>query len=120
MSPFIVAGLICATSFCFPSPVRAQAAEQEFYELRMYHIENADKQALVHDYLQYALLPALSRLSIDRVGIFTQLDDDTDFPIFMLMPFPKADDFVSMRDKLASDREYQNRTNAVGKAYDLY
>ena len=112
--PFFVAGLMCATGFCCLSPVRAQAAEQEFYELRIYHIENADKQTLVHDYLQNALLPALLRLSIDRVGIFTRLDpgwmaigDDTDFSIFMVIPYSKADDFVSMRAKLASDSEYQ-------------
>ena len=83
--PFFSVGLVCATSFCFPSPVRAQAAEQEFYELRIYHIENADKRALVHDYLQGAFLPALSRLNSDRVGVFTRLDDDTDYSIFMLI-----------------------------------
>ncbi len=105
--PSFAAGLVYATSFCCLSPARAQAAEQEFYELWIYHIENADKQALVHDYLQNALLPAFSRLSVDRIGILTRLDDATDFSIFMLISFSKVDDFVSMPDKLAGDGEYQ-------------
>jgi len=105
--PFFVAGLMCATGFCCLSPVRVQAAEQEFYELRIYHIENADKRALVHDYLQGSFLPALLRLNIDRVGVFTRLDDDTDYSIFMVIPFSKADDFVSLRVKLANDEQYQ-------------
>jgi len=105
--PFAVAILIYATGFCCLSAVSAQAAEQEFYELRIYRIENADKQALVDDHLRNALLPALSRLNIDRVGVFTRLDDETDYSIFMLIPFSKADDFVSLRDKLAHDEKYQ-------------
>ena len=105
--PLFVVSLIYATTLCSLSPVNAQAAEQEFYELRIYHIENADKQALVHDYLKDALLPALSRLNIDRVGVFTRLDDDTDSSIFMLIPFSQANDFVSMRTKLAREGEYQ-------------
>jgi len=39
---------------------------QEFYELRINRIDNANKQSLVNDYLRSAFLPALSRLSIDQ------------------------------------------------------
>jgi hypothetical protein len=83
------------------------SAAQEYYELRTYQIPTGEKQAVVHDYLKSALIPALGRQQIDRVGVFTALDKPEDLSIFVLIPYPTADALGNRNAKLESDKAYQ-------------
>ena len=85
----------------------ANEPKQEFYELRIYQIDNIDKQQLVSDYLETALLPALERLGVDRIGVFTRLDNENDHSIYMLIPYPDATVFANLNASLAKDEAYQ-------------
>lgn len=85
----------------------ADEPKQEFYELRVYKIDSIDKQQLVSDYLEKALLPALGRLGLDRVGVFTRTDDVNDHSIFVLIPYPDAAVFTNLNASLAKDEAYQ-------------
>ncbi len=80
---------------------------QEYYELRVYRIPNAEKQAVVSQYLEKALLPALNRMGIDRVGAFTVREDPEDLSIFVLVPHASLEVFSQLNSKLASDSSYQ-------------
>ena len=42
--------------------------EQEYYELRVYKTKGADKKKRLDRYLEKALIPALGRMGIDRMG----------------------------------------------------
>ena len=79
---------------------------QEYYELRIYRIPSAEKQTVVSQYLEQALLPALNRMGIDRVGAFTVKDGQEDFSIFVLVPFTSLEAFSQLNSKLASDSGY--------------
>lgn len=79
---------------------------QEYYELRIYRTPDAAKRQTVSDYVAQALLPALTRQGIDRVGVFTRTDDDTDFALYMLIPFKTLDAFAELNGKLAADTTY--------------
>lgn len=79
---------------------------QEYYELRVYRSPNAEKRQVVSDYVERALLPALMRQGIDRVGVFTRTDDDADFALYMLIPFKTLTAFSELNQKLATDTEY--------------
>jgi hypothetical protein len=83
------------------------SVNQEYYELRIYKIFDYDKQLACESYLKDALLPALNRMGIDRVGVFTNQDDENDHSVFMLIPFPTVDKFTEMNKTLAADKEYQ-------------
>ncbi len=106
-------GYVMVGMFCFSIvgvvQTSGQAASQEFYELRTYRIENADNQNAVSKYLERALVPALNRLGLDRIGVFTRMesDDADDFSITMLIPFPTTEAFTTLNDRLAADSEYQ-------------
>ncbi len=95
---------------------RVHAAEetprQEYYELRVYRTVNAEKRNIVSDYLEHALVPALNRQAIDRVGVFTRLDDEADFAIYVLIPYPTVEAFADLNAKLAADPEYGQRAAA--------
>lgn len=83
---------------------------QEFYELRVYKTPTAQKQQIVTGYLQRALLPALNRLEIDRVGVFTQMADKSaarNHSVFVLIPYRTLTARGNLNSALAADRGYQ-------------
>ena len=85
------------------------AGNQEYYELRTYQVSDVKMQQVVSDYLSRALLPALGRQGISRIGVFTQLPDDEQQPdssIYVLIPFASMELFAGHRSALAADAEY--------------
>jgi len=52
---------------------------QEFYELRTYRFKTLEQQERTENYLQKALLPALHRATIKKVGVFKPVETDTTF-----------------------------------------
>ena len=53
------------------SKVQQGNSSQEYYEWRAYRTASAEKKATVSDYIKKALIPALERIGIDRIGVFT-------------------------------------------------
>lgn len=96
---------IMACCLAFQQSV-AIAQQTELYELRIYLNDSAEKQSLVSDYLETALVPALHRTGMKQVGVFKPMKSD-DFSMFVLLPFQKANEFVDLRTKLESDSAYQ-------------
>lgn len=79
----------------------------EYYELRVYRIDSLEKQEVVSRYLEMALVPALNRLGVDRVGVFTLQEPGDDFSIFALIPYPTLDHMTRLSDVLDQDADYQ-------------
>ena len=91
-------------------PAKAQKAgkaKQEYYEFREYRVKNAEKQKIVSNYLEKALLPALNRMGIDRVGVFNVKDKPKDLTIFVLIAYPSPQALADLNPKLAADGAYQ-------------
>jgi hypothetical protein len=58
------------------SAAAAPAAARDFYEVRAYRLKPGASDALVHSYLEKALVPALNARGVTNVGVFTELDVD--------------------------------------------
>ena len=87
----------------------ASAAEQEFYELRAYRIDDAEMQGVLLDYLEKGLVPALNRAGIDRVGVFTVVENQAevaDLSVYVIVPYADEAAFVGIRPRLEMDDEY--------------
>ena len=80
---------------------------QQYYELRIYKIYDYEKQVVAEGYFETALIPALGRLGIQPVGAFTNLDDENDHSLYVLIPFDSAETFGTLNEKLNNDKEYQ-------------
>ena len=91
------------------------SADQEYYELRIYKIFDYEKQQIAENYLQNALIPALNRMGVDRVGVFRNLSDENDHSLFMLIPFSSIEQFTNMNQSLADDASYQANAEAYFK-----
>ncbi|RYE91937.1 MAG: NIPSNAP family containing protein, partial [Oxalobacteraceae bacterium] len=48
----------------------ASAPKREFYQLKIYHVRDANQKNRLETYLQKAYLPALHRAGIKQVGVF--------------------------------------------------
>lgn len=83
------------------------AKKQEYYELRVYRAKDADKRRMVDSYLERALVPALGRMGIDRIGVFTNMDKPNDASIYVLIPYPTLEVFADVNPKLLLDKGYQ-------------
>ncbi len=90
-----------------PASETAEENMQEYYELRVYRIDSLEKQDVVSRYLETALVPALNRMGIDRVGAFTLQEPGDDFSIFTLIPYPALDHLTRLSDVLDQDADYQ-------------
>ena len=124
---FTCISILLTISFLFSTAIAAEPAVtagviaketaesmQEFYELRVYRIESQQKQEVVSNYLEKALLPALKRMSLDRIGVFTVMDKPEDLSIYVLIPYPNLDIFASVNDKLFADKTF------MGAASDYF
>jgi len=81
--------------------------QQEYYELRVYRTTDADKKERVDRYLESALVPALGRMGLDRIGVFTNMDEPDDHSIYVLIPYSTLDRFSAVNPTLLADSEYQ-------------
>ena len=98
-----VAALVCLQT----TLLNSAGTSQEYYEYRIYRVENAARQAQVLTQLENNLLPALKRLSLDRIGVFTVTEDPEDLSVHVLIPFPSLAVFAELSTKLSADAEYQ-------------
>lgn len=122
---FLKTTLAASATAAFASKLGAApaSAEREFYELRCYHLKagtrlKADANpALLDGYLERALLPALDRLGVKNVGVFTEIDVNKEAvtatpkpgsPVWVLMPHATLDSFVRVSATLNTDPAVQS------------
>jgi hypothetical protein len=89
--------------------------KRDFYELRTYHIENASQESQLDTYLKDALLPALHRNGVAKVGVFKPVASQADAgkKVYLFIPYSSMKDYSKMEGKLSKDQTYQ----AAGSAY---
>ena len=85
---------------------RAQSASRQFIELRRYHLLPGTKQREFTAFVGDALIPAMNRVGISRVGAFTIVYGENAPSLLLVLPHPTLDSVVSLRDRLASDAAY--------------
>lgn len=90
----------------------AKVPGREFYELRIYHLNNKAQQERVEKFLQDALLPALHRVGINRTGVMRTLEGDTTgLKIYVLIPFKSMDQLLLLPQQLQNDKQYASFGN---------
>lgn len=100
--------------FVFGAARTSSAADPEsnmtnqYYEIRTYVIGDKDGEDTVDKYLEQALLPALERMKLGPIGVFSPADNDTNDlnAIFVVIPFNNADEVARQKLQLQQDQEY--------------
>ncbi|UZD21735.1 NIPSNAP family protein [Algoriphagus halophytocola] len=91
------------------------AQKRDFYELRTYHIESGEQEAMLDHYFENALIPAAHRQGVSKVGVFKPIagQPNEGKEVYLFLPFKNMNDFVALEGKLAKDQAYQT----AGSAY---
>jgi hypothetical protein len=78
-----------------------------YYRIRIFHYKTQAQEDRLDKYFKNALLPALHRQHIARVGVFKPVEQDTaDKKIYVLIPFKTLDEFENIRERVQSDKKY--------------
>lgn len=80
--------------------------DREVFELRAYSLKVAKKPVL-DDYLSKAFIPAVKRLGLGPVGVFSDTPKDEKVVVYVLTVFQSADQCLSLPARLAADPEHQ-------------
>jgi hypothetical protein len=90
--------------------------KKEFYEIKIYHVKNAEQESRVEKFLKDAYLPALHRLGIKNVGVFKPVAADTASAgklVYVLTPLKSLDQLLTIPKQLDKDAQYLS----AGKDY---
>jgi len=108
-------------AICLMMSSSVMAQKRDFYELRTYHIENAEQEAMLDDYLAKAFIPAAHKHGIAKVGVFKPIDSQPDAgkAVYLFVPFKSMDEYLALEGKLSKDQAYQTAGSAyINAAYD--
>ncbi len=88
---------------------------QEYYQIKIYHLSQKNQEERVDNFLRQAYLPALHRAGIAKAGVFKPIEGDTAYGkrIYVFIPFSSMEQFLNLPEVLARDQQY----NASGKDY---
>ncbi len=99
---------------------------KEYYEHRVYEINNEVQQEKVKTFIAEALIPAYHRHGIESVGAFENIDPaEQGYEVHVLVPLEKFEDFEHLYDNIYSDQafltvgaEYLNLSDPEQQAFD--
>lgn len=85
----------------------AESKGREYYELRRYHLISGPQHKLTDTYLREALVPALNRMGVSPVGVFSVTVGPQNSTILVLIPSPSVETLVTAPFRLEQDAEYR-------------
>jgi hypothetical protein len=90
-----------------PAEALAPQETREVYELRIYEMQTGNRKTVLNDYLSKAAIPAWNRLGIRPVGVFNVVSGSNALSLYVLIPYPNVETFLSAPGKLAADADFQ-------------
>lgn len=82
------------------------APHKDVYEWREYEMRFASDQSQLENYFKTALIPALNKYGVKAVGVFREWNKSEPAKIYLLIPYPSAENYFSIQAKVKTDAEY--------------
>jgi hypothetical protein len=98
------------------SSVEAAAPQQgkEFYEWRVYETGRAGTGGL-DNYFSKALIPALNRLGVKRVGAFSEMGKPEPTKFHLFIPYASFDEYIKITTSLKTDKDFEQASSDYNK-----
>jgi hypothetical protein len=87
-------------------------SHREYYELRAYRLKSQDKQKVMLDYFKGAAIPALNRIGVKPVGVFTVSEPQSP-DLYVLLVHKSLGSVLSAKRLLSSDADYRKAAASV-------
>ncbi len=105
---------IAASCLAGLAPLGGAAAAQDstegggkqYFELRLVRLASKEKQKGLVDFLGDAAIPAMNRLGIGPVGVFSDLEDESQ-DVYILMPHKSLESVATMTAQLGADDAFR-------------
>jgi len=88
------------------SAAESDKTAREYYEMRLYRLKSATDRGLLDGYLEKAAIPALNRLGIKPVGVFSEIEPKEGFGIYVVIPHSSLETYATTAARLNADAEY--------------
>lgn len=110
----MVRWLLLGVMLAFPSLARGADDQVQILELRTYILRDGDAEQTLDDYLQQALIPALTRQGLGPIGAFEPANkvEEDEPQVMLLVAGPDIESVVSAGAKLADDSEFVRAAKA--------
>ena len=82
------------------------AYSQEYYEIRTYQMKFRGNTGILENYLAKALIPALNKYGVSKVGVFKDLGKPEPAILVVAIPFTNLEAYAGYKDALAKDVTY--------------
>lgn len=114
---FVGASVLTAASLAANATLseKSQAAKKEIYEWREYEIKFGGGQAVLHQYLEKALIPALNKQGVKQVGAFRELSKNEPPKIYLLIPYGSFEQYLSVKEGIKKDSTFIENSQAYDK-----
>jgi len=101
---------------------RSGAGGREYCEPTVYRLKARADHALLDAYVEKAAIPALNRLGVKPVGVFTEIDPKDGPALYLLGTYPSLEVFATATARLSADAEYLNspKTNPAFERIDSW
>jgi hypothetical protein len=87
-------------------------SHREYYELRAYRLKSQDKQKVMLDYFKAAAIPAMNRIGITQVGVFTVSEPESP-DLYALLVHKSLESVLGAKRLLNSDADYRKAAASV-------
>ena len=67
--------LCCSILLIFPLSINAAKTSKEYFQIKVYHYEDASQADRIESFLEHAFVPAVHRAGIENVGVFKPIEN---------------------------------------------
>lgn len=106
---FLTTAAITGIAAMSPSVVASQneGGEREYLEFREYHLQIGSKKNQVGNFLRRVGIPAMNRIGIGSVGVFTAMYGPNKPTLYVLLVHKSIETVVNSASLLMADNEYR-------------
>jgi hypothetical protein len=80
--------------------------QKEIYEWREYEIRFRSDIEQLENYFKTALIPAMNKYGVKTVGVFKEWIRSEPGKVYLLIPYPSLDNYLSINTKVKADLDY--------------
>ena len=106
---FLAAGIAGAAGIeaAAASTGKSDKSKRQYFELRRYHLLNRSKVGEVGDFLREAGIPAMNRIGIKPVGVFTSMYGTSSSILYVLLVHKSLDSVEQASARLLADEGFR-------------
>lgn len=102
----LAASALASTSILQNLNAAAAEKERDYFQLRRYRFQSGPQIELANNFFRDALVPALNRMGVNPVGVFTVTLGPDSPSIYVLMPSTSLETLIAMESRLEQDSDY--------------